>query len=107
MQTLSRMTGKDFSGPVPVIRARAPPNLEPTNTETEKATVAMRKQSKTPGPTDASKEAGAEAETVQVSSARPASKAAPSTAPQKAKKSVNEPSQDDVEVLGAIDGDWD
>jgi hypothetical protein len=34
-------------------------------------------------------------------------KAAPSVAPQKAKKSANDMSQDDVEVLGTIDGDWD
>lgn len=27
MQTLSRMTGKDFSGPTPVIKAPTPPQL--------------------------------------------------------------------------------
>ncbi|KAI0308183.1 hypothetical protein B0F90DRAFT_1665059 [Multifurca ochricompacta] len=106
MQTLSRMTGKDFSGPVPVIRAKAPPNLEPTNSESEKAMAAERKQSKTPGPADPSKETGGELETGQAS-ARPGSKAPSSAAQQKAKKSANEPSQDDVEVLGTIDGDWD
>jgi hypothetical protein len=32
IQTLARMTGKDFSGPVPEIHARAPLSLvEPTN----------------------------------------------------------------------------
>jgi hypothetical protein len=31
----------------------------------------------------------------------------PSVAPQKAKKAANDMSQDDVEVLGTIDGDWD
>lgn len=103
MQTLSRMTGKDFSGPIPVIRAKPPPNLEPTNPE---ITTAMRKQSRTPGPVKHSKDAGAEVEPGQASSARPGIKAALSTAPQKGKKS-NEPSQDDVEVLGTIDGDWD
>jgi transcription factor TFIIIB component B'' len=104
MQTLSRMTGKDFSGPVPIIRAKTAPNLEPANSE---AMAAAKKQSKTPGPTEAApKEAGADVETVQTSSTRPGSKAAPNTASQK-KKSVNEPSRDDVEVLGTIDGDWD
>lgn|SRR6266850_6985268 len=107
MQTLSRMTGKDFSGPIPVIRAKPPPNLEPTNPETERAANAARKQSRTPGPVKHPKDAGAEVEPGQASSARPGIKAVPSTAPQKGKKSANEPSQDDVEVLGTIDGDWD
>lgn len=104
MQTLSRMTGKDFSGPVPVIRAKSPPNLEPSNPDTERA---VRKQSRTPGPARPSKEAGAEVEPGHTSSTRPGVKAAPSTAPQKSKKSANDLSQDDVEVLGTIDGDWD
>jgi len=104
MQTLSRMTGKDFSGPIPDIRAKSPPNLEPTNPETEKATATTRKQSRTTGTAKHPKDAGAEAELGQASGARPGVKAAPSSAPQKAKKSA---SQDDVEVLGAIDGDWD
>lgn len=103
------MTGKDFSGPVPIICAKAPPNLEPTNLETESATIALRKESRTPGSAEAPKEAGleAEVETGQASNTRPGAKAAPNTAQQKAKKSANEPSQDDVEVLGTIDGDWD
>jgi transcription factor TFIIIB component B'' len=106
MQTLSRMTGKDFSGPVPVIRAKSPPNLEPSNPDAEKAT-AVRKQSRTPGPARPSKEAGADVELGHPSnnSTRPGVKAAPSSAPQKVKKS--DLSQDDVEVLGTIDGDWD
>jgi transcription factor TFIIIB component B'' len=103
MQTLSRMTGKDFSGPVPVIRAKPPPNLEPSNPDTESASIAARKQSRTPGPT----RPGVEAEPGHTSSTRPGIKAAPSVAPQKAKKSANDMSQDDVEVLGTIDGDWD
>jgi transcription factor TFIIIB component B'' len=107
MQTLSRMTGKDFSGPVPVIRAKSPPNLEPSNPDAEKAATSVRKQSRTPGPARPSKEAAAEVELGHPSSTRPGVKAAPNTAPQKAKKSVNDLSQDDVEVLGTIDGDWD
>jgi transcription factor TFIIIB component B'' len=107
MQTLSRMTGKDFSGPVPVIRAKPPPNLEPSNPDTESASIAARKQSRTPGPTRPSKEGGVEAEPGPTSSTRPGIKAAPSVPPQKAKKSANDMSQDDVEVLGTIDGDWD
>ena len=107
MQTLSRMTGKDFSGPVPVIRAKSPPNLEPSNPDTEKATATVRKQSRTPGLVRPSKEAGAEVEPGHPSSTRPGVKAVPSTVPQKSKKSANDLSQDDVEVLGTIDGDWD
>ncbi|KAF8506721.1 hypothetical protein F5888DRAFT_1629905 [Russula emetica] len=107
MQTLSRMTGKDFSGPVPVIRAKPPPNLEPSNPDAESASIASRKQSRTPGPTRPSKEGGVEAEPGHTSSTRPGVKAAPSVTPQKANKSANDMSQDDVEVLGTIDGDWD
>ncbi|KAI0003654.1 hypothetical protein BJV74DRAFT_810817 [Russula compacta] len=107
MQTLSRMTGKDFSGPVPVIRPKSPPNLEPTDPETERVLSTVRKQSRTPGPARPSKEAGAEVELGQASSTRPGGRAVPSSAPQKTKKSANDPSQDDVEVLGTIDGDWD
>jgi hypothetical protein len=103
---LSKMTGKDFSGPVPPIHAKAPPNLDPTNSETERAAAAVRKQSRTPGQTEVPKEGGTEVETGQASSTRPGLKLAPNTAPQKAKKSANEPSQDDVEVLGTIDDDW-
>jgi transcription factor TFIIIB component B'' len=105
MQTLSRMTGKDFSGPVPVIRAKSPPNLEPSNLDPEGA--AVRKQSRTPGPTRPSKEAGTEVELGHPSNTRPGVKTAPSATSQKAKKSANDLSQDDVEVLGTIDGDWD
>ena len=101
------MTGKDFSGPVPVIRAKPPPNLEPSIPDTENASIAARKQSRTPGPTKPSKESGAEAEPGYTSSTRPGVKPSPSVAPQKAKKSANDMSQDDVEVLGTIDGDWD
>ena len=101
------MTGRDFSGPVPEIRAKSPPNLDTTNPEAETATATTRKQSRTTGPAKHPKEAGAEAEPGQASGARPGVKAAPSAAPQKGKKSANGPSQDDVEVLGAIDGDWD
>jgi len=106
MQTLSIMTGKDFTGPVPVIRAKSPPNLELTNPETERAAALVRKQSRTPGPARHANEAGAEIEPGQTPSGRPGVKAAPSSAPQKAKKPANELSQDDVEVLGTID-DWD
>jgi hypothetical protein len=106
MQTLSKMTGKDFSGPVPPIHAKAPPNLESINAETERATAATRKQSRTPGQNEVPKEAETEVDTGQASSTRPGPKAAPNTTPQRAKKSANEPSQDDVEVLGTIDDDW-
>lgn len=55
MQTLSRLTGKDFSGPTPEIRAPEMPTLtEPTEatgretTEPEKITRPARKKSRTP-----------------------------------------------------------
>lgn len=102
------MTGKDFSGPIPEIRAKSPPNLEPANPEAEKATIMTRKQSRTPGPAKHPKDAaGSEAELVQTPGVRPGVKATPGAATQKTKKSANELSQDDVEVLGTIDGDWD
>lgn len=107
MQTLSRMTGKDFSGPVPMIRAKSPPNLEPTNPEAERAATAVRKPSRTPGPARPAKDTGAEVELGPATGARPGVKAVPSAAPQKVKKSANDVSQDDVEVLGTIDDDWD
>lgn len=107
MQTLSKMTGKDFSGPVPVIRTKAQPTLEPIDHETEDVSPsAVRKQSRTPGPAEPPKEAGADAETGRTST-RQTVKAPTSAAPHKGKKSVNDPTQDDVEVLGTIDGDWD
>ena len=107
MQTLSRMTGKDFSGPVPMIRAKSPPNLEPTNPEAERAATTVRKPSRTPGPARPAKDTGAEVELGPTSGGRPGIKAVPSAAPQKVKKSANDVSQDDVEVLGTIDDDWD
>ncbi|KAI0275043.1 hypothetical protein BC834DRAFT_839996 [Gloeopeniophorella convolvens] len=98
MQTLSRMTGKDFSGPVPVIRAKTPPNMEPTNPEAEGASSApVRKQSRTPGPaedTGAGAEAGLASGTSRTNS-------------KKARKAGRGAGQDGVEVLGTIDGDWD
>ena len=52
MQTLARMTGKDFSGPPPEIvmptPIRPPQSTEPPADEAE-ATVKVRKQSATPG----------------------------------------------------------
>lgn len=52
MQTLSRMTGKDFSGPTPVIKAPTPPSLDvgPTagDDEREPDLTRVRKQSRTP-----------------------------------------------------------
>lgn len=65
MKTLERMTGKDFSGPVPEIRAPPPPQIvqpeptrQPDNTEDSNAQKAPTKQvkkrsrSKTVGPED-------------------------------------------------------
>lgn len=63
IQTLSRMTGKDFSGPTPIIKApeirkmsdaeassiKAPPQKNKTQKNT-------RKSSQTPGPPDAAVE---------------------------------------------------
>lgn len=53
IQTLSRMTGKDFSGPTPIIKAPTPlrsteldSNRQPESTDSPKI---VRKQSRTPG----------------------------------------------------------
>ena len=52
IQMLTRMTGKDFSGPVPVIKAPTPLRMVednvPMQQETEE-TAAARKNSRTPG----------------------------------------------------------
>jgi len=52
IQTLARMTGKDFSGPVPVIKAPTPLRMVeddlPAQQEKEE-TRAIRKKSRTPG----------------------------------------------------------
>ncbi|KAI0094308.1 hypothetical protein BDY19DRAFT_13429 [Irpex rosettiformis] len=53
MQTLARMTGKDFSGPPPEIIIPAPPrtpqNVEPHTEDESAPTIKVRKQSATPG----------------------------------------------------------
>lgn len=52
IQTLSRLTGKDFSGPTPVIRAREVPKsseLAVTQPEEEQR-ESIRKKSRTPAP---------------------------------------------------------
>lgn len=58
--TLSRMTGKDFSGPTPVIRAPTPLRSSQLDTgqptETPDSPAAVRKQSRTPGPSDYAEE---------------------------------------------------
>jgi transcription factor TFIIIB component B'' len=52
MKTLERMTGKDFSGPVPEIRAPPPPVVVPEssheqeNTEEHRSRAAPAKQAK-------------------------------------------------------------
>lgn len=52
IQMLARMTGKDFSGPVPIIKAPTPLRMAednvPVQQETEE-TAAVRKKSRTPG----------------------------------------------------------
>lgn len=59
MKTLSRMTGKDFSGPVPEIRVPPPPPLVPGegdkaigSTENTSPSVKKRSRSKSRGATD-------------------------------------------------------
>lgn len=58
--TLSRMTGKDFSGPTPVIRAPTPLRSSQLDTgqpaEAPDSPAAVRKQSRTPGPSDYAEE---------------------------------------------------
>jgi transcription factor TFIIIB component B'' len=58
METLSRLTGKDFSGPTPQISAPPPPDIgnEPQIQESQdvpgKEAKKVRKRSKTPAPTE-------------------------------------------------------
>lgn len=49
MQTLSRMTGKDFSGPTPVIKAPAPPSLDvgPVSSNEEQLSTGVKTHSRT------------------------------------------------------------
>ncbi|KAI0052540.1 hypothetical protein FA95DRAFT_1483632 [Auriscalpium vulgare] len=121
MKTLSRMTGKDFSGPTPVIRARTPLNLSEVTAEAEQSSPsAPRKQSRTPGlsegdgadgahddmdtdlsSTHAAHDSGARA--TSVGSNKPPAKASGNSR----KKGKNK-KDDGVEVLGTIDDNqWD
>ncbi|KAI0068166.1 hypothetical protein BV25DRAFT_1793909 [Artomyces pyxidatus] len=135
IQTLSRMTGKDFSGPTPIIRARTPPTLSQDNRETsETSRITVRKQSRTPGLSETGDEIGtsergddalghqqhqdidptlsngvvetAASETNSASGSKqvvpPVSRGKPA-----ARKKGKGKQDDGVEVLGAIDGDWD
>ena len=96
MQTLSRMTGKDFSGPTPEIRAPVRPNLSQLNgqaggTEESGALPAG-------GPDDDG--AAASAKSTTPGPSRPSSRASN----KKSKKTAD----DGVEVLGSIDNEeWE
>lgn len=92
MQTLSRMTGKDFSGPTPEIRAPTRPNLSQLDgQETEGSGPAA-------GPSGDGTSTPAKSSTPGPS--RPSSR----SSNKKEKKTQN----DGVEVLGSIDNDeWE
>lgn len=52
IQTLTRMTGKDFSGPVPIIKAPTPVSMVEDDLpiqQRKEETPAVRKKSRTPG----------------------------------------------------------
>lgn len=50
IQTLARMTGKDFSGPVPIIKAPTPLRMvEDDLPVQQREGLAVRKKSRTPG----------------------------------------------------------
>jgi len=50
IQTLARMTGKDFSGPVPIIKAPTPLRMVEDNVPVQpKEAAPVRKKSRTPG----------------------------------------------------------
>lgn len=52
IQMLARMTGKDFSGPVPIIKAPTPLRMVEDNVpvqQEKEETAAVRKKSRTPG----------------------------------------------------------
>ncbi|TFY79449.1 hypothetical protein EWM64_g4560 [Hericium alpestre] len=106
MQTLSRMTGKDFSGPAPIIRARTPPNMGQQAGGETQSPNAVRKQSRTPGPGDESSASAANGNKGPSGSA--ASAVERPISPELRKKQARKKKEDvDVEVLGTIDGDWD
>ncbi|KAI0319758.1 hypothetical protein OF83DRAFT_1054422 [Amylostereum chailletii] len=92
MQTLSRMTGKDFSGPTPVIRAKTPPNLAQMDVDGSPTSVQNQKS----GQGDAVDEA-----------VSPSSLKRSSSGPPSHKKKGKRKEDDGVEVLGAADGIWD
>lgn len=51
IQTLARMTGKDFSGPVPIIKAPTPLRMveDDLPVQQKEETPGVRKRSRTPG----------------------------------------------------------
>ena len=52
IQTLARMTGKDFSGPVPIIKAPTPLRMVEDDApvqQKKEGTPSVRKKSRTPG----------------------------------------------------------
>jgi len=51
IQTLARMTGKDFSGPVPIIKAPTPLRMveDDLPVQQKEGAPAVRKKSRTPG----------------------------------------------------------
>ena len=59
IQTLARMTGKDFSGPVPVIKAPTPLKMvedDPPPQRRKEETPTLKKKNHTPGKRPASQE---------------------------------------------------
>ncbi|KAI0034172.1 hypothetical protein K488DRAFT_46143 [Vararia minispora EC-137] len=92
IDTLSRMTGKDFTGPTPVIRAKTPPDVTTLEVnvggDSSDSPNTARKKSRTPGVDEG------------FGVKRSASASAPSKRRHKGK-------EDGVEILGAADGVWD
>ncbi|KAA1468022.1 hypothetical protein DENSPDRAFT_833202 [Dentipellis sp. KUC8613] len=103
IQTLTRMTGKDFSGPTPIIRAKTPPNmaqLDASAAAAGQSPTIVRKQSQTPGLDGETDGGQSEAEGAETAGQK--GRHAPRKAHARKKK------DDGVEVLGTIDGgEWD
>ncbi|TFY72782.1 hypothetical protein EVG20_g217 [Dentipellis fragilis] len=103
IQTLTRMTGKDFSGPTPIIRAKTPPNMAQLDASAAAAGQSpsiVRKQSQTPGldgDTDGGQSEAEGAETAGQKGRHTSRKA-----------HARRKKDDGVEVLGTIDdGEWE
>jgi hypothetical protein len=84
------MTGKDFSGPTPVIHTKTPPNLTALDSNAAgEQPDAIRKKSRTPGPVE------------EVSGVKRSSTVMPNKRKGKGRE------EEGVEILGSTDAIWE